>query len=148
MNRLSLFNTHPRYLDLASLLIRLAIAGLMLTHGWPKLNQLLAGGEIQFADPLGLGPGISLGLAVFAEFFCSILLALGLFTRLALLPLISTMLVAAFITHGGDPLGKKELALLYLLIYLLLLAVGPGRYSLDYLIRRQQTASHPKSRIQ
>lgn len=83
---------------------------------------------------LGFGREISLVLAVFAEFFCSILVILGFATRFALFPLIITMLVAIFIAHGDDPFHVKEHALLFLFPYLSLLILGAGKYSLDYLI--------------
>ena len=108
----------------------------MLTHGYSKLQKLLAG-NFQFADPIGLGPEISLGLAVFAEFLCSILIVLGLGTRLASIPLIVTMAIAAFITHGADPFGRKELALFYLISYTVLLLMGSGKLSVDRFISRK-----------
>lgn len=106
----------------------------MLTHGYPKLEKLLAGGEIQFFDFMGIGAAASLALAVFAEVICSVLLALGLGTRLASIALAITMGVAAFLRHAEDPFAKKEQALLYLLIFLTLLVFGPGRYSLDSML--------------
>jgi putative oxidoreductase len=115
------------------LLLRVSAGGFMLTHGFPKLQRILAG-EFQFGDPLGLGPEVSLVLAVFAEFVCSILLVLGLGTRLASIPLIVTMGVAAFISHGADPFGRKELALMYLVAYVVLLLNGAGKFSLDKMI--------------
>lgn len=127
-SRINLNATH-----LSVLLLRLAAGGFMLTHGYPKLQRMLAG-DFQFGDPIGLGPEISLGLAVFAEFFCSLLLVLGLGTRLATIPLIVTMAVAAFIAHGADPFGRKEMALLYLVTYVVLLLTGSGKYSVDRLI--------------
>jgi putative oxidoreductase len=116
------------------LILRLSAGGFMLTHGYPKLTRLFESGEIKFGDPLGIGPAASLVLAVFAEFICSILVGLGLFTRLATVPLIITMLVAAFIAHGEDPFSKKELALMYILVYVTLLVFGGGKYSMDELI--------------
>ena len=118
------------------LLLRLCVGGFMLTHGIPKFEKLMAGGEIQFADPFGLGATTSFVLTVFAEALCSILIAIGLATRLAAVPLIVTMAVAAFIQHGADPFAKKELALLYLLIYITILVFGPGIYSLDAMINK------------
>ncbi|MCK4989247.1 MAG: DoxX family protein, partial [Bacteroidales bacterium] len=99
---------------------------------------LLAGGEIQFGNPLGVGPALSLILVVFAEFVCSIFIGIGLGTRLASIPLMFTMFVAAFISHGADPFGRKEMALLYLLFYLTLLVVGSRKYSIDYLLTRKK----------
>lgn len=121
-------------LDLGILIIRVAIGAFMLTHGYPKLMRLFSGEEIRFADPFSLGPVPSLALAVFAEFFCSIFIAIGLGTRLASIPLIITMAVAAFVAHAGDPFGQKETALLYLLFYILLLITGSRRYSVDRLL--------------
>lgn len=120
--------------DLVLLIARLTLGGGMaLAHGLSKFEKLMAGGEIKFYSFLGLGAEISLGLAVFAEFFASIFLAIGFYTRFSLIPLIITMAVAAFAVHGGDPFSKMEKSLLYLVTYLILLFVGPGKFSLDYL---------------
>ena len=140
MKRVFHTGTNEEYLNLLVLILRVSIAAFMLTHGAPKLSKLLAGGEIQFGDPVGLGPAISLALVVFAEFFCSLLIGIGLGTRLAVIPLMITMLVAAFVSHGPDPFRQKELALLYFLLYLALLVTGSRKYSLDHLmIRRSGT---------
>ncbi len=136
MKRLFQIETREEYLDILVLLLRITIAAFMIKHGLPKLEKLLAGGEIHFANPIGLGPTITLILAVFSEIICSILIGIGLGTRLASIPLIFTMFVAAFITHGADPFGKKEMALLYLLFYLALLVIGSRKYSIDYLLSK------------
>lgn len=123
------------------LILRLAIALLMLSHGIPKLNMLLAGGEIKFMDPIGLGDTVTLVLAVFAEVICSIFLLMGLAVRLAVLPLMVTMLIAIFIAHGNDGLKEKELAIHYLLAYIVLLFAGGGKISIDSLISRKVARS-------
>ncbi len=123
-------------LHLSLLILRLSAGGFMLTHGYPKLQRVLAG-EFRFGDPLGLGPEVSLVLAVFAEFLCSILIMLGLSTRLAAVPLIVTMTVAAFVSHGNNPFARKELALMYLVAFTILLISGPGKISVDALIRNR-----------
>ena len=92
-------------------------------------------GEIQFADPIGMGVELSLVLAVFAEFFCAILLILGFTSRLAAIPLMITMFVAGFIVHGADPFQVKEFALLYGIVFTALLITGPGKFSLDHILR-------------
>ena len=78
-----------------------------------------------------------MSLVVFAEFFCSIALMVGFITRGAVIPLIITMFVAAFVIHGDDPFNKKELALLFLTAYSVILITGPGKYSLDRLMGRK-----------
>ena len=131
--RKHIFHVAPasKSVDFALLLLRVGFGLMMLAHGYPKLQKLLAGGNIEFASVFGLSPAISLALAVFAEFFCSLLLVLGLLTRLATIPLIITMAVAVFMIHGADAFGEKEMALHYLVVYVALLFTGPGRYSLD-----------------
>jgi putative oxidoreductase len=126
------------YLDAALLVARVGLALLMLTHGIPKLLQFFSGQPIQFGDPIGIGVTASLVLTVFAEVFCSILLLVGFATRLAVVPLIVTMVVAYFVVHAADPIKVKELSLIYLLFYLVLGVTGSGKYSVDYLISRKQ----------
>jgi putative oxidoreductase len=118
------------------LISRLALGGLMLTHGLPKLQNLFAG-NVQFADPFGIGPTVSLALVVFAEVVCSLLLILGLATRFASVPLIIDMLVAIFYAHASQPIGKKELAIMYLVFFIGLCIIGAGQYSVDASITRK-----------
>ncbi len=120
----------PISLDLGLLILRFFSFGFMLTHGWPKFQKVVVG-NFQFRDPVGLGSGLSLGLTVFAEFFCSLFIILGLFTRPALLFNAVTMLIAAFVVHASDPFKTKEMALLYLVISVALIFTGPGKYALD-----------------
>lgn len=122
---------YPAKINMLLLIVRLAAATFMLTHGMGKLLKLLAPGPVEFADPLNIGTTMSLFLTVFAEVFCSTLLLLGLATRLATIPLIITMLVAVLIVHLEDGFGKQELPLLYFIIYLVIFIAGPGKYSMD-----------------
>jgi len=117
--------------DLGKLILRIGFGGFMLTHGIPKLMKLFAGGEIQFADPIGLGATASLVLTVLAEVVCAAMVLVGFKTKWATIPLIITMLVAAFIVHGADPFGKKEFALLYAVGFLAINLIGAGKYSID-----------------
>jgi len=141
MKRLLQIGAREEYVNILLLILRLAIAAFMLTHGSPKFSRLLEGGEIQFGDPIGLGPVLSLILVVFAEFLCSILIGIGLGTRLATIPLMITMIVAGFVAHSADPFGRKEIALLYLLFYITLFVLGSGKYSIDYLLTRKSAGS-------
>lgn len=118
--------------DYALLFLRIAISVLMLSHGIPKLIMLFWSQEISFLDPLGIGETTSLTLAVFAEVICSVLIAVGLATRVASLILLFTMAVAFFIVHVSDPFQNKELALVYLLVYSFICITGAGKHSLDH----------------
>ena len=120
----------PVSVQTAILLLRVFSGIFMATHGWSKISGG-SGAMASFPDPIGLGGEISYILTVFAEFFCSIFLIFGLFTRIALIPLIITMLVAVLIVHSADPLSVKEHALMFLLMFIVLFLTGPGKYSLD-----------------
>ncbi|REC78633.1 DoxX family protein [Chryseobacterium elymi] len=127
--------------DIILLAVRVFVGFAMLSHGFPKLQMLLEGGKIEFFDFIGLGPTVTLVLAVIAEFVCSILLILGLFTRISLGFLIFTMAIAAFVVHGADPFEKREMSLIYLSVYLLLMAFGAGKVSVDHMIEKRKRAS-------
>lgn len=123
--------------DLGLLVMRLGFGFYMLFgHGWPKLMMAMGDGPVQFADPIGLGVTASLYAAIFAEFLCSLLIIVGFQTRIAASVLAFTMLVAALIVHAADPMAKKELAFVYAFYYIGLMGTGPGRFSLDHLLRR------------
>jgi putative oxidoreductase len=133
-------NDYSRLINLALLVLRAAIAILMLTHGVPKLMKIM-GGNFNFSNPVGLGSTLSLILTVFAEFVCSLLIFLGLGTRLAVIPLLITMIVILFVVHANDPFFAHYNVILYSAGYLILLAAGSGKYSLDYLLQKKQIRS-------
>lgn len=112
------------------LVLRLGMGGLMMKHGYDKLVHF-SQYKPQFMNFLGLGQGTSLALVIFAEFFCALFILLGLFTRLATIPVIITMCMALFKAHNSDFLGEGEMATLFLSGYLALLFVGPGKISVD-----------------
>lgn len=130
-------NYNHTVLNFWMLIFRVLIGIFMLTHGFAKFQNLISGGEINFFDPIGLGVEFSFILVVFAEFFCSILLILGLFTRLAAIPLMFAMFVAAFVAHGADPFVAKEMSLLYMIAFASIFVIGAGKYSIDYFISKK-----------
>ncbi len=84
-----------------------------------------------FGDPIGVGPTVSLILCLIGEVLAPILLIVGYKTKLAAIPAVITMAVAAFIVHASDNLGTKEHALLFLIAFLVLFFTGAGKYSID-----------------
>ena len=115
--------------DIGLALLRIGAAALMLTHGYGKLQMLISGDE--FADPIGIGATPSLFLVAIAEFVCPLLIIFGFKTRWAAIPPAVTMAVAFFIVHNADAFQKKEKALLYLIIFIAIIFLGPGKYSVD-----------------
>lgn len=115
--------------NLGLLILRVAASLMMMTHGWQKIQNYDAISGA-FPDPIGLGSSVALCLVIFAEFFCSILIILGIGTRLAAIPPLITMLVAAFVAHAADGFGKQELPLLYATVYVTLILVGGGAWGI------------------
>ena len=113
--------------DLALAVLRIGFSGILLTHGIPKINMLLENPS-GFPDPLGVGNSVSLVLAIIAEVVAPILIIIGFKTRLATLPVIGTMLVAAFVVHAQDSFATKEKALLFLVGFIVIALVGAGKY--------------------
>lgn len=125
--------TTDPWTSLGLLILRLGPAALLFYgHGLGKIQRF--GDRLhRFSDPIGLGPEVSFVLVVFAEVVCAALLALGLWTRYAAVPVVIFALVAVFFQHWGDPFPKKELPLLYGFCALTLALTGPGTFSLDAL---------------
>jgi putative oxidoreductase len=122
--------------NVTSLVLRLTFGLLLfINHGLDKIRHF-GNLEYSFPDPFHIGHRWSLVLVVFAEVFCSLLLVLGLFTRIVTLFLVIEMAVAAFLIHRGQSLALHEPALLYLTAFFSLLLVGPGRISVDGMMGR------------
>lgn len=119
----------------ATLMLRLAAGGLMIPHGYGKLISF-ASKSATFMDPFHIGHPTSMALVIFAEFFCAVFIVLGLFTRLACIPLIIAMSVAVFIGHKGDIFDTGSNAALFLGCFIALLFSGPGKISLDRLVSK------------
>ena len=124
--------SYGRYADVGLLLLRLGPGCIMAkVHGWGKVMHF-SEYSADFYNFLGLGSAFSLGLVVFAELVCSILIVLGFFTRLATIPLIIAMMVIVFDVNAGKEIFKFETPLLFMMIFVVLMITGAGKYSLDY----------------
>lgn len=138
MNYFTSTKYNPAITNIVLLVVRIFIGFAMISHGYPKLEKLMSGEEVQFFNFLGMGARFSMILAVFAEFVCSIFVILGLFTRWAVLFLMITMAVAGLVVHGADAFSDREMSLLYLANYIMIFAFGPGKYSVDGMISKRR----------
>ena len=121
--------------SLLILALRLFFGILFFTHGLDKLanfNELLP----NFPDVLGFGSYMSLMVSIFCEFCCSLFLIAGLLVRLTVIPMMIAMAVAFFDVHDGM-FPEGELALIYLIMFIILYLTGPGKFSIDYLIDKK-----------
>ena len=142
--------SHALASDLGLLLIRLMLAAVFVFHGSQKLFGWFDGhgirGTAGFFDSLGIPMATtSAVVAGAAEFFGGLVLLLGTGTRLAAVPLIVTMLVATFTAHYGFDAarGGMEYALTLAVVLTGLLLMGPGRFTLLRLIRKDRTSPRP-----
>ncbi|MET0244655.1 MAG: DoxX family protein [Flavitalea sp.] len=135
MKKLLSINYSQGAFNFAILFLRIGLGALMLPHGYQKLVKF-SSMKNTFMDFLGMGSTMSLSLTIFAEFFCSLFLIFGLFSRLVVIPLIIAMCVAVFIAHNHDFFGKGELATIYLIGFFTILLVGPGKVSVDGMINK------------
>lgn len=103
------------------------------SHGLDKL-QHFSETAAHFPAPFGLSGDIAVGLSIFGELVCGLAFAFGFLTRLTLLPMIFTMIVAFTTVHGGS-VSSGELAFLYLVIFVLSWFAGAGKFSVDGIIR-------------
>jgi putative oxidoreductase len=118
------------------LALRIVMGAAFIVHGFPKIQA-----PFSWMGPDASIPGFLQALAALAEFGGGMALIVGLFTPLASLGLIVTMLVALgtvlipngvpFVAKNGGP--SSELAFVFLAASVLFLTVGPGRISLDAL---------------
>jgi putative oxidoreductase len=126
-------------LDAGLMFLRVSgAATLFVAHGLPKAmhyTQELA----RIEDPFGLGAQFSLWFALLAEVACPVLIALGIGTRVACLPIIGLLLVALLLVHPEWTLAQGQFAWLLLIAFVTILLCGPGRWrmrcALEYLRR-------------
>ena len=114
------------------LVLRLFFGVLFFIHG---LDKMMNFSELSVTYPsiFGFGSYMTLMVTIFCEFCCSLFLIAGFLIRIMVLPMIVAMAVAFFDVHDAI-LPGGELALIYMIVFAILYFVGPGRYSVDYLV--------------
>jgi putative oxidoreductase len=126
--------------DLARLIPRLVVGGLLAGHGSQKLFGWFGGPGLSGAggwlESLGLRPGRRWALvAGGSELGGGVLTALGLLHPLGPIGILAPMLMATTKAHSGKPIwgteGGAELPVTNMAIATALMLVNPGRYSLD-----------------
>lgn len=122
----------PTQVNIGLLILRIWLgAGLFIKHGLEKILHFPAMAA-HFPDPIHVGAKTGLVYALISDALCSVLVAAGLFTRLAaLLVVINLGVVFGFIHHGNLMDDHGELVYLYLGGFLVLFFTGPGRFSVD-----------------
>ena len=115
------------------LFLRVGLGALMLYQGYQKITHFSATAQ-HMPNLLGMGSIVNTSLIIFAEFFCSLFLILGLFTRFACIPLIIAMSIALFKAHNMDFFGQGKLPTAFIAGFIAILFIGPGKISVDAMI--------------
>ncbi|CAN5219746.1 DoxX family protein [soil metagenome] len=129
--------------DLPLLALRLVLAYGFFGPAMMKLNDIgaIAGWFESMGMPM---PTLNAYMATFTEVAGVVLLALGLATRFITIPLIIVMLVAIITVHWGNGFDAGdngfEIPLYYIIMLFTLLILGPGKISLDALIKKYNNA--------
>lgn len=116
--------------SLLLLAVRIVFGLLLLSHGvekWTDFSALSTG----FPAPFGMDTTHALWLILFIEIACSLGFIFGALYRIVLIPMILAMATAVFVVHGADAFRAKELALVYLVVFIVMYIAGPGKYSID-----------------
>ena len=131
-----------RGISFLTLCLRVFFGVFFMMHGLDKMTNFSVLSET-YPSIMGFGSYMTLMISIFAEFCCSLFLITGLLVRITVLPMIVAMAVAFFDVHDAM-MPEGELAFIYLIIFIILYATGPGRYSLDYLIDTKVQAERTK----
>jgi putative oxidoreductase len=130
-----------RLSNITLLLIRLVLAYGFFVTARMKIGNV-EGIASWFASMNYPFPLLSAYMATITEVVGVFLLALGLGSRLIVMPLIFVMLVAIVTVHWGNGFNAgdngSEIPIYYLLMLFVLLVYGSGRFSLDHLISAKQ----------
>jgi putative oxidoreductase len=115
---------------------------MIIFHSWGKIVGMvnfLNGKHWKFVDTvqmMGLPlPVLFAIIATLIEFIASILIILGLFTRISAIGLALVMLFAIYLHIITKT--SAELALIYLSVFVFLALAGAGKFSLDARIGRK-----------
>jgi len=126
-----------RVVDLSLLMFRISLSvELIVAHGLKKLGVGVAAAE-QVPNPLHLPEAFNSLFADAANLVFPVFVIFGLFTRLAVLPILAVTLTGYFVLHWNDALLIKDTPFMYSLCYLFILAVGAGKYSLDSFFQKK-----------
>ena len=113
------------------LFFRIAVSmEIIFVHGLKKLGIGAAAAE-KVPNPLHLPEIFNFAFAISANIFFPFLVLIGLCTRLATLPTLAVTLTGYFVLHWNDAALVRDTPFIYSVIFLFILLMGPGKYSID-----------------
>ncbi|MEI8625891.1 DoxX family membrane protein [Pseudoalteromonas sp. B137] len=121
----------PKFLkspDLGLLYLRVTASLLVIyIYGLPKIINYQVQLKVIEA-PFKLGQSVTLLSVIFTEFICPIAIILGIYTRLACLPLLLLLFVAMLGVHSDWTVEEGQFGWLLIIIFSSLALCGPGQY--------------------
>ena len=127
----------PNSFDWSMLAFRIFVSvEMMVAHGLKKIGIGVEEAE-KVPNPLHLPDAFNQFFATAANLFFPVLVILGLFTRVAVLPILAVTLMGYFVLHWNDSLLEKDMRFMYSVTFLLLFILGPGKYSVDHIITKK-----------
>lgn len=141
---MKILSTRSLNSDLATLFLRLIFGGLFVKYGYMKFvnyDHILP----MFGDVIGIGAKLSFNLVIFAELICGFFVLIGLLTRLSVIPIFITMIVAYFVAHANDPFDVKQVAFIFLALSVVIFILGSGKYSVDRFVFKDDNGMLTKS---
>ena len=133
-----LFSTTPWWRESGLAILRLVVGFFMIYHGYEVFDPEKMKGYLDwdmFKDSSSGKFMVYAGKA--AEFVGGILLFIGLFTKIAALILIFTMAYIAFFVGNGKIWYEDQHPFLFVLLGLVFIFCGPGKWSVDKVIERK-----------
>lgn len=133
------FNFLPSSTDAGLLVLRVGVCLILfIKHGYGKIFDFSQMAH-HFPDPFHIGMTASLIIAMISDGICSLLIVVGLATRWASLYAFVNILVAWVFVHHflflGNQADHGELVLLFVVVMAAIFIAGPGRYSVDHLLK-------------
>lgn len=133
---MAIFESLGKYRNTGLLILRIGLGVMMMVHGLPKIMGGPAGWEGLGGSMKVVGinflPTVWGFLAAVSEGLGGFLLILGLFFRPVNMMLVFTMIIAALVHFGkGDGLSGASHAIELGIVFLALIFIGPGKYSID-----------------
>lgn len=111
---------------------------LIVVHGFKKIGVGVKEAE-HIPNPLHLPEMINNVFAISANIFFPFLVLIGFCTRAATLPILSVTLTGYFVLHWNDAALIRDTPFMYSIVFLLILIIGPGKYSIDnYIYKKYQ----------
>jgi uncharacterized membrane protein YphA (DoxX/SURF4 family) len=134
-----LFSPAPLWPDSGLAFVRIVVGGFMIFHGLEVFDEEKMKGYLDWDSFKGFSsPAFVVYMGKVAELVAGIFLTIGLFTRLASLVLIFTMLYISFFVGHGKVWYEDQHPFLFVLLGLVFFFMGSGPYSADRAVLKKK----------